>query len=126
MQYRNLFCLFSLSLLLPPAWGCRLSESPHNVYQRQGSGVVYLQPEEENNLSLPEVNFKRLRRLPNSLINPATQDEWDREPPLTDLTTDHVHTAVHRLSSRTFPTTATDALFCTVEKSCVIRRGRHR
>lgn len=45
MQYRNLFCLFSLSLLLPPAWGCRLSESPHNVYQRQGSGVVYLQPE---------------------------------------------------------------------------------
>ncbi|EDH6566859.1 hypothetical protein CB463_18430 [Salmonella enterica subsp. enterica serovar Chester] len=91
MQYRNLFCLFSLSLLLPPAWGCRLSESPHNVYQRQGNGVVYLQPEEENNLSLPEVNFKRLRRLPNSLINPATQDEWDREPPLTDLTTDHVH-----------------------------------
>ncbi|EBB3773244.1 hypothetical protein D1D33_19860 [Salmonella enterica] len=97
MQYRNLFCLFSLSLLLPPAWGCRLSESPHNVYQRQGSGVVYLQPEEENNLSLPEVNFKRLRRLPNSLINPATQDEWDREPPLTDLTTDHVHTGAQAI-----------------------------
>ncbi|ENY2172447.1 hypothetical protein ACFVQN_002399 [Salmonella enterica] len=97
MQYRNLFCLFSLSLLLPPAWGCRLSESPHNVYQRQGNGVVYLQPEEENNLSLPEVNFKRLRRLPNSLINPATQDEWDREPPLTDLTTDHVHTGAQAI-----------------------------
>ncbi|EAQ2364738.1 hypothetical protein PTA77_004232 [Salmonella enterica] len=97
MQYRNLFCLFSLSLLLPPAWGCRLSESPHNVYQRQGSGVVYLQPEEEHNLSLPEVNFKRLRRLPNSLINPATQDEWDREPPLTDLTTDHVHTGAQAI-----------------------------
>ncbi|HED5896441.1 TPA: hypothetical protein R5R89_002416 [Salmonella enterica] len=91
MQYRNLFCLFSLSLLLPPAWGCRLSEPPHNVYQRQGSGVVYLQPEKENNLSLPEVNFKRLRRLPNSLINPATQEEWEREPPLTDLTTDYVN-----------------------------------
>ncbi|EHZ9007962.1 hypothetical protein K6V93_003539 [Salmonella enterica] len=82
MQYRNLFCLFSLSLLLPPAWGCRLSESPYNVYQRQGSGVVYLQPEEENNLSLPEVNFKRLRRLPNSLINPATQGwNWIAQPP---------------------------------------------
>ncbi|VUC91608.1 putative exported protein (fragment) [Salmonella sp. NCTC 11881] len=76
------FCLFSLSLLLPPAWGCRLSESPHNVYQRQGSGVVYLQPEEENNLSLPEVSFKRLRRLPNSLINPATQGwNWIAQPP---------------------------------------------
>ncbi|WP_080096390.1 hypothetical protein [Salmonella enterica] len=97
MQYRNLFCLFSLSLLLPPAWGCRLSEPPHNVYQRQGSGVVYLQSEEENNLSLPEVNFKHLRRLPNSLINPATQDEWDREPPLTDLTTDHVHTGAQAI-----------------------------
>lgn len=82
MQYRNLFCLFSLSLLLPPAWGCRLSESPHNVYQRQGSGVVYLQTEEENNLSLPEVNFKRLRRLPNSLINPANQGwNWIAQPP---------------------------------------------
>lgn len=100
MQYRNLFCLFSLSLLLPPAWGCRLSEPPHNVYQRQGSGVVYLQPEEENNLSLPEVNFKRLRRLPNSLINPATQDEWDREPPLTDLTTDYVHTSAQAIFPR--------------------------
>ncbi|EDE2634617.1 hypothetical protein GBH28_12715 [Salmonella enterica subsp. enterica] len=100
MQYRNLFCLFSLSLLLPPAWGYRLSESPHNVYQRQGSGVVYLQPEEENNLSLPEVNFKRLRRLPNSLINAATQDEWDREPPLTDLTTDYVHTGAQAIFPR--------------------------
>lgn len=100
MQYRNLFCLFSLSLLLPPAWGCRLSEPPHNVYQRQGSGVVYLQPEEENNLSLPEVNFKRLRRLPNSLINPATQDEWDREPPLTDLTTDYVYTGAQAIFPR--------------------------
>ncbi|MGS8640078.1 DKNYY family protein, partial [Salmonella enterica subsp. enterica serovar Infantis] len=61
MQYRNLFCLLSLSLLLPPAWGCRLSESPHNVYQRQGSCGVYLLPEEEHNLSLPEGNFNRLR-----------------------------------------------------------------
>ncbi|EHG1402572.1 hypothetical protein J1J14_004009 [Salmonella enterica subsp. enterica serovar Amager] len=62
--------------------GYRLSESPHNVYQRQGSGVVYLQPEEENNLSLPEVNFKRLHRLPNSLINPATQGwNWIAQPP---------------------------------------------
>ncbi|EBB8134118.1 hypothetical protein EB259_22005 [Salmonella enterica] len=100
MQYRNLFCLFSLSLLLPPAWGCRLSEPPHNVYQRQGSGVVYLQPEEENNLSLPEVNFKRLRRLPNSLINPATQEEWEREPPLTDLTTDYVYTGAQAIFPR--------------------------
>ncbi|MBZ3672236.1 hypothetical protein JT305_02215 [Salmonella enterica subsp. enterica serovar Senftenberg] len=43
--------------------------------------MVYLQPEEENNLSLPEVNFKRLRRLPNSLINPATQGwNWIAQP----------------------------------------------
>ncbi len=62
--------------------------------------MVYLQPEEENNLSLPEVNFKRLRRLPNSLINPATQDEWDREPPLTDLTTDYVHTSAQAIFPR--------------------------
>ncbi len=48
----------------------------------KGSGVVYLQPEEEEQSLLPEVNFKRLRRLPNSLvINPATQGwNWIAQP----------------------------------------------
>lgn len=95
MKYHHLLCFFSFAMLLPPAWGCRLSEPPHNVYQKQGNGVVYLQPNEEDNLSLPEVNFKHLRRLPNLLVNSVGQDKWGKEPPLTDLTTDYLYNGAH-------------------------------
>lgn len=53
--------------------------------------MVYLRPYKETNLSLPDVNYKSLRRLPNLLIDPTTQDEWNKEPPLTDLTTDYLY-----------------------------------
>lgn len=91
MHYRNVVCLLSCSLFLSSAWGCRLSAPEHNIYQKQGKGVVYLRPYKETNLSLPDVNYKSLRRLPNLLIDPTTLDEWDKEPPLTDLTTDYLY-----------------------------------
>ncbi|EJI9011674.1 hypothetical protein NZZ21_003866 [Escherichia albertii] len=91
MHYRNVVCLLSYSLFLSSAWGCRLDEPEHNVYQKQGKGVVYLRPYEETNLFLSGVNYKRLRRLPNLLIDPKTLDEWDEIPPLTDLTTDYLY-----------------------------------
>ncbi|EFO0999372.1 hypothetical protein SMW60_003375 [Escherichia albertii] len=91
MHYRNVVCLLSYSLFLSSAWGCRLDEPEHNVYQQQGKGVVYLRPYEETNLFLSGVNYKRLRRLPNLLIDPKTLDEWDEIPPLTDLTTDYLY-----------------------------------
>ena len=50
MHYRNVVCL--LSFLVPSAWGCSLGEPDHNIYQKQGKGVVYLRPNEETNLSL--------------------------------------------------------------------------
>ena len=37
---------------LSSAWGCRLSAPEHNIYQKQGKGVVYLRPYEKTNLSL--------------------------------------------------------------------------
>ncbi|CAD5759520.1 putative lipoprotein [Escherichia coli] len=56
MHYRNvvclLSCLLSCSLFLSSAWGCRLDEPEHNIYQKQGKGVVYLRPYEKTNLSL--------------------------------------------------------------------------
>ncbi|PPZ50834.1 hypothetical protein C5P43_35970, partial [Escherichia coli] len=91
MHYRNVVCLLACSLFLSSAWGCRLSAPEHNIYQKQGKGVVYLRPYKETNLSLPDVNYKSLRRLPNLLIDPTTLDEWDKEPPLTDLTTDYLY-----------------------------------
>ncbi|MCB2260471.1 hypothetical protein [Escherichia albertii] len=91
IHYRNVVCLLSYSLFLSSAWGCRLDEPEHNVYQQQGKGVVYLRPYEETNLFLSGVNYKRLRRLPNLLIDPKTLDEWDEIPPLTDLTTDYLY-----------------------------------
>lgn len=91
MHYRNVVCLLSCSLFLSSAWGCRLSAPEHNIYQKQGKGVVYLRPYKETNLSLPDVNYKSLRRLPNLLIDPTTLDKWDKVPPLTDLTTDYLY-----------------------------------
>nr|EHH8039356.1 DKNYY family protein [Escherichia coli] len=84
-------CLLSCSLFLSSAWGCRLDPPEHNIYQKQGKGVVYLRPYKETNLSLPDVNYKSLRRLPNLLIDPTTLDKWDKVPPLTDLTTDYLY-----------------------------------
>ncbi|MCI5461848.1 hypothetical protein E4555_16290 [Escherichia coli] len=52
MHYRNVVCLLSCSLFLSSAWGCRLSAPEHNIYQKQGKGVVYLRPYEKTNLSL--------------------------------------------------------------------------
>ncbi|MEK8928096.1 hypothetical protein P2Q74_19515 [Escherichia coli] len=52
--------------------------------------MVYLRPNEETNLSLPEVNYQRLRRLPDLFIVPDTQDDGEKEPPLNDLTTDYI------------------------------------
>ncbi len=91
MHFRNVVCLLSCSLFLSSAWGCRLSAPEHNIYQKQGKGVVYLRPYKETNLSLPDVNYKSLRRLPNLLIDPTTLDKWDKVPPLTDLTTDYLY-----------------------------------
>ncbi|HBE6102775.1 TPA: DKNYY family protein, partial [Escherichia coli] len=42
MHYRNVVCLLSCSLFLSSAWGCRLDPPEHNIYQKQGKGVVYL------------------------------------------------------------------------------------
>ncbi|ENQ5358727.1 DKNYY family protein, partial [Escherichia coli] len=53
MHYRNVVCLLSCSLFLSSAWGCRLDPPEHNIYQKQGKGVVYLRPYKETNLSLP-------------------------------------------------------------------------
>ncbi len=53
--------------------------------------MVYLRPYKETNLSLPDVNYKSLRRLPNLLIDPTTLDKWDKVPPLTNLTTDYLY-----------------------------------
>jgi hypothetical protein len=50
MHYRNVVCLLSCSLFLSSAWGCRLDEPEHNIYQKQGKGVVYLRPYEKTNL----------------------------------------------------------------------------
>ncbi|EFT2866987.1 hypothetical protein HVL94_003055 [Escherichia coli] len=50
MHYRNVVCV--LSFLVPSAWRCSLGEPDHNVYQKQGKGVVYLRQNEETNLSL--------------------------------------------------------------------------
>lgn len=51
--------------------------------------MVYLRPNQNTNLSLPNVNYKRLRRLANLLIDPATLEDWEEIPPLTDLSTDY-------------------------------------
>ncbi|EIQ9702129.1 DKNYY family protein, partial [Escherichia coli] len=89
MHFRNVVCLLSCSLFLSPAWGCKLSSVDPNEYQQQGKGVVYLRPNQNTNLSLPNVNYKRLRRLANLLIDPATLEDWEEIPPLTDLSTDY-------------------------------------
>ncbi len=73
MHYRNAACFVGLFIVLSSAWGCRLDAPEHNIYQKQGKGVVYLRPYKETNLSLPDVNYKSLRRLPNLLIDPTTQ-----------------------------------------------------
>lgn len=81
MHYRNVVCLLSCSLFLSSAWGCRLDEPEHNIYQKQGKGVVYLRPYEKTNLSLPQINYKRLRLLPNLLIDPTKLEDWETVPP---------------------------------------------
>ncbi|MEC9525422.1 hypothetical protein RCT70_21170 [Escherichia marmotae] len=99
MHYRNVVCLLSCSLFLSSAWGCRLDEPEHNIYQKQGKGVVYLRPYEKTNLSLPQINYKRLHLLPNLLIDPTKLEDWETVPPATDLTTDVVYSGVNA----TFP-----------------------
>ena len=91
MKINKLFYLLSLSLLLQPALACRLDPPEHNAYQPWGKGAVYMQSGEENVIALPELNFKRLRRLPNLAIDYAHPKGWKEEPPLTDLTTDYVY-----------------------------------
>lgn len=91
MKCKNLLYALSLTLIFPSAWGCHLSEQPHNAYQKQGKGVIYIQLTEDHNLPLPEVNFKRLRRMADLSIDPTEQEEWEKEPPLTDLTTDYIY-----------------------------------
>ncbi len=95
MHYRNVVCLLSCSLFLSSAWGCRLDEPEHNIYQKQGKGVVYLRPYEKTNLSLPQINYKRLRLLPNLLIDPTKLKDWETVPPATDLTTDVVYSGAN-------------------------------
>ncbi len=95
MHYRNVVCLLSYSLFLSSAWGCELASVDPNVYQQQGKGVVYLRPNQNTNLSLPDVNYKRLRRLANLLIDPATLEDWEEIPPLTDLSTDYYTRGAH-------------------------------
>lgn len=72
--------LLSCSLFLSSAWGCRLDEPEHNIYQKQGKGVVYLRPYEKTNLSLPQINYKRLHLLPNLLIDPTKLEDWETVP----------------------------------------------
>lgn len=91
MKINKLFYLLSLSLLLQPALACRLDPPEHNAYQPWGKGAVYMQAGEENVIALPELNFKRLRRLPNLAVDYAHPKGWKEEPPLTDLTTDYVY-----------------------------------
>lgn len=91
MKINKLFYLLSLSLLLQPALACRLDPPEHNAYQPWGKGAVYMQAGEENVIALPELNFKRLRRLPNLAIDYAHPKGWEKEPPFTDLTTDYVY-----------------------------------
>lgn len=95
MHYRNVVCLLSCSLFLSSAWGCRLDEPEHNIYQKQGKGVVYLRPYEKTNLSLPQINYKRLRLLPNLLIDPTKLEDWETVPPATNLMTDVVYSGAN-------------------------------
>lgn len=95
MHYRNVVCLLACSLFLSSAWGCRLDEPEHNIYQKQGKGVVYLRPYEKTNLSLPQINYKRLRLLPNLLIDPTKLEDWETVPPATNLMTDVVYSGAN-------------------------------
>ncbi|MEO3992362.1 DKNYY family protein [Pseudocitrobacter cyperus] len=92
MRYRNVVCLLSFSLLLPPAWGCRLDEPDHLAYQKQGRGVAYVfnNTESTRTLSrLPDVNFKQLRRLADLSKTPDKDPYWKYQQPLTHLATDY-------------------------------------
>lgn len=44
--------------------------------------MVYLRPYEKTNLSLPQINYKRLRLLPNLLIDPTKLEDWETVPRL--------------------------------------------
>lgn len=90
MKNIKVFYLLLPSLFFQSAWACRLDEPPHNAYQPRGKGVVYVQVDKEGDIALPGLNFKRLRRLPNLAIDDERLDEWEKEPPFTDLTTDYV------------------------------------
>ncbi|QUJ04114.1 hypothetical protein KCP78_19910 [Salmonella enterica subsp. enterica] len=64
MQYRTCFCLFRFHFCRLPARGCRLSEPPHNVYQRRQQRRGLYSSQKRRTPVAGEVNFKRLRRLP--------------------------------------------------------------
>ncbi len=68
MHYRNVVCLLSCSLFLSSAWGCRLDEPEHNIYQKQGKGVVYLRPYEKtgNDSNLLIVFYVQI--MPDDLV----------------------------------------------------------
>lgn len=117
MHYRNVVCLLSCSLFLSSAWGCRLDEPEHNIYQKQGKGVVYLRPYEKTNLSLPQINYKRLRLLPNLLIDPTKLEDWETVPPATNLMTDVVYSGANATLPITL-TIAMVALFSTLARLC--------
>lgn len=96
MRKHAFWAAITLPLLTPVAWGCSLGLEPHNAYQRQESGVVYnrIDPYEEKTPTLiarlPEVNYHRLRRLPDLAKAQDKQSEWSFEEPLTNLATDFI------------------------------------
>ncbi|WP_312384772.1 DKNYY family protein [Atlantibacter subterraneus] len=97
MKYFRLLCLILLPLGLTSAWGCRMDPTPHYAYQKQGKGAVYIWDDEYSEemaapLSyLPDINFSRLRRLPDLAKTPDKQpSEWYPDIPLTELNTDFI------------------------------------
>lgn len=82
MHYRNVVCLLSCSLFLSSAWGCRLDEPEHNIYQKQEKAWCTCALMKKTNLSLPQINYKRLRLLPNLLIDPTKLEDWETVPQL--------------------------------------------
>lgn len=49
----------------------------------------------KTNLSLPQINYKRLRLLPNLLIDPTKLEDWETVPPATNLMTDVVYSGAN-------------------------------
>ncbi len=73
-------CLpFSLSYrCLPP--GCRLSESPHNVYQRQRQRRGFISSQKRRTPAAGG-EFQQNARVGYPPLITQQPDEWDREPP---------------------------------------------